>query len=99
MKKQLKILSTIVTFLIFCAQESYAASGHNIKLPYPIIKFLSSMLGVLISVLIIWMSLKLYKKFIVKGNSKLDNIDYSKTLESPKDFKEAVNLFLDKTDK
>jgi hypothetical protein len=64
-----------------------------------ILKFFIGMFGVLISSLVILMSLKLYKKIGLKNKSKADNINYDKTLESPKDFKEAINLFLEKTDK
>lgn len=66
---------------------------------YGLFKFFIAMLGVLISALAIFGGLKLYKKIILKNSSILDNVDYKKTLESPKDFKEAINLFLDKTDK
>lgn len=63
------------------------------------IKFLSAMSGVLVSSLAIFLGLKFYKKSILKNNAKFNNIDYDKTLDSPKDFKEAINLFLDKTNK
>jgi len=66
---------------------------------YNLFKFCTGMLGVLISSLTIFFCLKLYKKFFLKNKSNQENIDYDKTLESPKDFKEAINLFLDKTDK
>lgn len=66
---------------------------------YAFFKFFAAMMGVLVSALAIFAGLKFYKKFVLKNNSKLDNVDYEKTLESPKDFKEAINLFLDKTDK
>lgn len=66
---------------------------------FAVLKFLATMLGVLISALAIFIGLKTYKKFILKNDVKLSNIDYDKTLESPKDFKEAINLFLDKTNK
>lgn len=62
-------------------------------------KFVVSMFGVLVSALSIFIGLKIYKNLVLKNNSKLDIIDYDKNLESPKDFKEAINLFLDKTDK
>lgn len=65
----------------------------------PIFKFVLAMLGVLLSSLAIFLGLKIYKKFILKNNEKFDNIDYNKNLESPKDFKEAINLFLDKTNR
>lgn len=66
---------------------------------YAFFKFFAAMGGVLLSALAIFFGLKIYKKFILKNNLKMENIDYDKTLESPKDFKEAINLFLDKTDK
>lgn len=63
-----------------------------------ILKFLIAMIGVLVSVLVIFLVLKLYKKVMLKNNLNLGSIDYDKTLESPKDFKEAINIFLDKTE-
>lgn len=66
---------------------------------YGLFKFFIAMAGVLISCLAIFGGLKLYKKILLKSSAKFDNIDYNKSLESPKDFKEAINLFLDKTDK
>lgn len=66
---------------------------------YSIFKFFVAMAGVLVSALAIFLGLKFYKKFALKSNQKLDNIDFDKTLESPKDFRQAINLFLDKTDK
>lgn len=64
-----------------------------------IYKFLMAMLGVILSSLAIFLGLKLYQKFVLKKSSKFDNIKNDKTLESPKDFKEAINIFLDKTEK
>lgn len=66
---------------------------------YNLYKFFTALFGVLISSMAIYLGLKAYKKFVLKNNQKLDSMDYGKNLESPKDFKEAINLFLDKTDK
>lgn len=66
---------------------------------YAIFKFLLAMLGVLISCLAIFGGLKFYKKIVLKSDLKHTEIDYDKTLESPKNFKEAINLFLHKTNK
>lgn len=66
---------------------------------YIIFKFFATMFGVLVSALAIFLGLKIYKKFVLKSNENIDKIDYSKSLEGPKDFKEAINMFLDKTDK
>lgn len=66
---------------------------------YGIFRFLMAMLGVLVSSLAIFLGLKIYKKLILKNDAKFNNIDYDKTLESPRDFKEAINLFLNKTKK
>lgn len=100
MKNQLRISSLISSLLIFCSNACYAATPENITKGHTLIlKFFASMLGVVVSALVIWIVLKLYKKFVFKANSKLDNTDYNTTLESPKDFQEAINLFLDKTDR
>lgn len=66
---------------------------------YAIFKFLIAMLCVIVSAGMIFFGLKLYQKFVLKNNGKFDSIDYDKMLESPKDFKEAINIFLEKTDK
>lgn len=70
---------------------------HSLKAS--LFKFVLAMLGVLISSLVILTGLKFYKKIGLKKKSKTDNIDYSKSLDSPKDLKEAINIFLEKTDK
>lgn len=81
-------------------QNAYAIT-HMKKagFTYTILKFLMAMLGVLISSGAIFLGLKFYKKLVLQNNEKFSNIDYDKTLESPKDFKEAINLFLDKTNR
>lgn len=66
---------------------------------YAMLKFLIAMFGVLISCLAIFAGLKFYKKIVLKSDLKQGDIDYDKTLESPKNFKEAINLFLHKTNK
>lgn len=88
------------------AQTNTAQPSSNAALPTksenrpsPIMQFLLAMFGVLLSSLAIFGGLKLYKKFVLKNNTKTDNINYGNTFESPKTFKEAINIFLDKTDK
>lgn len=81
-------------------KNAYAADKtEKTGFKYAIFKFFMAMLGVLVSSLAIYGGLKLYKKLVLKNDAKLNNIDYDKTLESPKDFKEAINLFLHKTNK
>lgn len=70
---------------------------HSLKAS--LFKFVLAMLCVLLSSLVILTGLKFYKKIGLKNKSKTDNIDYSKSLDSPKDLKEAINIFLEKTDK
>lgn len=70
---------------------------HSLKAS--LFKFVLAMLCVLLSSLVILTGLKFYKKISLKNKSKTDNIDYSKSLDSPKDLKEAINIFLEKTDK
>lgn len=62
-------------------------------------KFLSAMLGVLVSAGAIFLGLKFYKNFILKKTFTPQDEVIKNSLQSPKDFKEAINLFLDKTDK
>lgn len=66
---------------------------------YTVFRFFLAMIGVFVSALAIFGGLKFYQKFVLKNNSKLDSVDFNTTLQSPKDFREAINLFLDKTDK
>lgn len=81
-------------------KNSYAITHMNkTGFKFAMLKFLIAMFGVLVSCLAIFLGLKFYKKLVSHGNNKFNNIDYDKTLESPKDFKEAINLFLDKTNK
>lgn len=61
--------------------------------------FFMAMLGVLVSTVIIFVSLKLYKKFAINKSSQSNSENYKNSLDSPKDFKEAINLFLNKTNK
>ena len=62
------------------------------------LKFVIAMFGVLISGLAVYGGLKLYKSFIMKKNSLNINPNDDRILESPKDFKTAINIFLNKTD-
>lgn len=81
-------------------KNAYALSHmEHAGFKFAILKFLLAMLGVAISAAAIWIGLKLYKNFMLKNNLNIGNIDYDKTLESPKDFKDAINQFLHKTDK
>lgn len=82
-------------------KNAYALTHLNKQDDFKVnaLKFLLAMLGVLVSALTLFLVLKLYKKVTLKNNLNLGDIDYDKTLESPKDFKEAINIFLDKTDK
>ena len=61
-------------------------------------KFLFAMLWVIISSIFIFLILIAYKKLILKGGSVLptyESLEHS--LETPKNFKEAIKIFLDKT--
>lgn len=99
MKKLFKTLS-LITISMLLTSECWAAAANAASpaLPSPIFKFLGAMLGVLVSSLAIFGALKLYKKFIINAGARGED-DSTDSLDSPKDFKEAINLFLDKTDK
>lgn len=80
-------------------------NGYDLNNPekmnfgYAVYKFLLAMLGVIVSAGAIFFGLKIYKKFILKNDIKSDIVDYNNSLTSPKDFKEAINIFLGKTDR
>lgn len=101
MKRILKIInSTIVFTFIFLTNNKCFAAETAVEptgFKFMIIKFLTAMLGVAVSALAIFVGLKIYKKFVLKNDTKTSDIDYNESLESPKDFKEAINIFLDKT--
>ena len=84
-------ISTLIFVLLWTWFLNYLCSkGHS---------GISWFLVALPFILAIFFGLKFYKNFTFKNSAKLDNIDYNKTLESPKDFRNAINIFLDKTDK
>lgn len=81
--------------------EKNAGALTRIKkngLKYGIFKFLLAMTGVTVSALAIFIGLKLYQKFILNKGVMPSKTAGSSEFETPKDFKEALNLFLDKTD-
>lgn len=78
-------------------QKNAYALEKETGFKYALLKFLIAMLGVLLSCLAIFAGLKFYKKIVLKSDLKQTEFDYDKTLESPKNFKEAINLFLHKT--
>lgn len=101
MNKSLKILKifnyTLIILILNCG-TCFANTGDVPVIPSPMMKFFVAMVGVLVSAGAIFLGLKIYKKFVLKQNQNIDNTDYS-TLLSPKNFKDAINMFLDKTDK
>lgn len=63
-----------------------------------IFKFILAMLWVCISSIIIFIILLSYKKLILKGKPITPTYESTEhTLDTPKNFKEAIKLFLDKT--
>ena len=71
---------------------------QDIKILNLILKFILAMIWVIISSIIIFILLISYKKLILKDNRQ--NITYENTaqsLDTPKNFKDALKLFLDKT--
>src|SRR5574344_1265685 len=64
-----------------------------------LVTFGFSMLGVFISAGIIFLCLKIYQKyFMKKRTNQPDSFGQKDSLDSPKDIKSAVSLFIDKTE-
>ena len=101
--KVLTAVITLISTLVFTRVEVFAKSLKPITTLLSgktiLLKFGIAMCGVLFSVVLIFIGLKLYKKLIFKNNNNIEAVDYDKILETPKDFKEAINSFLHKTDK
>lgn len=71
---------------------------QDIKILNLVLKFLLAMIWVVISSIIIFILLISYKKLILKDNNQEINYENtSQSLDTPKNFKEALKLFLDKT--
>ena len=62
------------------------------------LKFIIAMIGVIFSGFAIYGGLKIYKNLILQKNSCIINPNDERSLESPKAFKTAINIFLKKTD-
>lgn len=60
-------------------------------------KFLLAMGGVVISSLIIFVGLSLYNKFLLKKTTGIDKEIQGNSLSTPKNLKEAISSFLEKT--
>jgi hypothetical protein len=96
--KSLKIFNYTLIILIMNCGMCLANTGDIPAAPSPLVKFLIAMFGVLVSAGAIFVGLQLYKKFVLKQIQNTDDANYN-TLNSPKNIKEAINMFLDKTDK
>lgn len=80
-------------------KDSGFKKTETINFKTAFLKFFLAMLGVVASALIIFLGLKLYKKFTTNTGNSPGITDFEQSLERPKDFKEAINLFLHKSDK
>ena len=94
MKKFALIISYFLSQTVALSAPKTVA---HIGLKATAMKFLIAMGAVFLSSLIIFICLTVYNKvFVKKSNSSKS---YSKnTLKSPKNLKEAINIFLEKTD-
>lgn len=108
MRIQLKKTKLLINFalltstLVFTRVDAYAIGKNPVGVPIQelLTKFGIAMVCVIISVIFLVLCLKIYKKIVGnKASDNINNVDYNKVLESPKDISEAINLFLYKTDK
>ena len=92
-----KFVLIMFYFLNQAAALSATKAVAHIGLRATATKFLIAMGAVFLSSLIIFICLTVYNKVFVKNSNSSKS--YSKnTLQSPKNLKEAINIFLNKTD-
>ena len=89
-----KFFNTIITLLFLTANAGLCEQTRTAVIQNPIFKFALSMGGVLLSCIVIFAGLKLYKKFFynrIKTNSLQDEI-----LKTPRTTGEAIKFFINK---
>lgn len=78
------------------SQNKIERTKPNKGIKFILKKFLLTMFLVVVSAGIIFVALLLYKKLSTK-NTHNSNSEKSLSLQTPKNFKDTINLFLDKT--
>ncbi len=89
-----KFFNTIITLLFLTANAGLCEQTRTAVMQNPMFKFALSMGGVLLSCIVIFAGLKLYKKFFynrIKTNSLQDEI-----LKTPRTTGEAIKFFINK---
>ncbi len=96
MRKKLKnrFFQTFLTLIFLTANAGLCEQTRNAVMPSPIAKFAFAMGGVVLSALIIFLGLSVYKKFF--GITKNWNVSDTNILKTPKTTQEAIQFFIHK---
>ncbi len=89
-----KVFHTLLTFILLTANAGLCEQTRRAVLHYVTGKFAFAMGGVLLSALIIFLALSIYKKFSSINQSF--NKPETEILKTPKSTEEAIQLFIHK---
>lgn len=89
-----KIVNTIFTLIFLTANAGLCEQTRSAVMQNAIFKFALAMGGVVLSSLVIFLGLKIYKKLFVDKTSP--NIIKDEILRTPKTTEEAIRFFINK---
>ncbi len=89
-----KIFNTIFALLFLTANAGLCEQTRSAVMQNAPVKFALSMGGVILSAIIIFFGLKLYKKFFMEG--KNPDIIKDEILKTPKNTEDAIKFFINK---
>ncbi len=89
-----KIFNTIFTLLFLTANAGLCEQTRTAVIQTPLIKFALAMGGVILSSIVIFAGLKIYKKMFV--DKKNHDIIKDEILKTPKTTEEAIKFFINK---
>ena len=96
MRKKLKnkFFQTFLTLIFLTANAGLCEQTRNAVVQSPIAKFVFAMGGVILSALIIFLGLSVYKKFF--GITQKFNVSEADILKTPKTTQDAIQFFIHK---
>ena len=89
-----KVFNTVFTLLFLTASAGLCEQSRSAVMQNAFVKFAFAMCGVILSAIIIFFGLKLYKKFFMKRNSS--NFIKDEVLRTPKTTEEAIKFFINR---
>lgn len=89
-----KFFHTLLTFILLTANAGLCEQARRAVLNFPIEKFGLAMGGVVLSALVIFLGLSIYKRLLGVNNNL--NVHEAEILKTPKSTEEAIQIFIHK---